>query len=292
MADISDITSYLRIASSLAIYPSGTSQPSVAAMDVRVQEGWPNPDQLDLDLAGMTLIGVTNGIPVPRSNGKMANVSIFPLPGNNITPYQIQDQTYTIVPPINGLVVSVNGTVITITGTPTTGEYVTLVVDHKFVYSRSGVSAAAIIAALAADIVANYPGVSSTSSTLTIPFQFALVVRQGAVATLGKVIHRERQSIMISVWAPTHDTRTTLSKAIDVAIKSKTTITLPDTSQATVCYNRTNVNDDRQMSTIYRRDLIYDVEYATLQQFPGYVITTVNTSIANYNNSAVVPALT
>ena len=67
---------------------------------------------------------------------------------------------------------------------------------------------------------------------------------------------------------------------------------MPDTSQALVIYSRTNVSDDRQSTAIYRRDLIYDVEYATVFQFPGYVITSVNVSITNPSNTAIATALT
>jgi hypothetical protein len=54
LADLSDVTAYLYQQAIAAVYPSGTSQPSVAAMDVRLFEGWPIPDQLDRDLAGET----------------------------------------------------------------------------------------------------------------------------------------------------------------------------------------------------------------------------------------------
>jgi hypothetical protein len=118
------------------------------------------------------------------------------------------------------------------------------------------------------------------------------VVRQGGIGTLGKVTHRQKQAVMVTVWSPTHVARAQLSMAIDNAIKQKNIVNMPDTSQALICYNRTNVIDDRQMATIYRRDLIYDVEYATVQQFQGFVVTTVNISVANYNNSAVAPAIT
>jgi hypothetical protein len=67
---------------------------------------------------------------------------------------------------------------------------------------------------------------------------------------------------------------------------------MPDTSQAVVIYSRTNTIDEQQSQTIYRRDLIYDVEYATVQQFPGYVITSVQVSIANPDKSVIATALT
>jgi hypothetical protein len=261
-------------------------------MDVRIVEGWPNAALLDMDLQGKTLIGSTNDQPIPRPNGVAAQVSVFPMVSATAEPYQIQPDTFVIVPPVYGLTVSVVGNVITVTGTPGTGEYLTIVADRNYVYSSGGATAAVIIAALAAAALVNYPGVTYTSSTLTIPFGFQLNVRQGAIGTLGQATHRQRHSIMITVWSPTHAIRSTLASAIDVFIKNNIRITLPDTSQALVKYERTNVIDEEQMVTIYRRDLIYDVEYATVWQFPGYVITSVDTSVANYNNSSIVPVTT
>lgn len=292
MADLSDVTTYLQNAATLAVYPNGTSQPSVAAMDVRIFEGWPMPDQLDLDMAGKVLSG-TPPTPIARVGGPLSNVSIYPMMGMNASIYQIQDKTYVITPPVFGLTITsvVNG-VITISGAPTVGEYITVITDHTYAHSRTGANLTAILAALAADFAAHYSGVVATATTLTIPNTFAIVVRQGAVATLGKVTHRQRQSVMISVWSPNHRVRTTLSAAIDNVLKQKNIVAMPDTSQALICYNRTNVSDDRQMATIYRRDLIYDVEYATVYQFPGYVVTTVNTSIANFDGTAIAPAIT
>lgn len=295
MADISDVTAYLESAATSAVYPNGTSQPSVAAMDVRVFEGWPLPDQLDRDVSGTMLSG-TPPMPVPRPNGPVSNVSIYPMLGNTATPYQILDDTFVISQPVFGLSITsiING-VITVSGTPNVGEYLTVISDRTYAYSHTGASATAILAALAADFSANYPGVSSTATTLTIPGTFSFVVRQGGQGLLGKATHRQRQSIMISVWSPNHRARSILAAAIDNVLKQNVRVTMPDTSQALVCYNRTNLIDDRQVATIYRRDLIYDVEYATVFQFPGFVITTVNSSdtvISGFGTSAIVPAIT
>lgn len=287
MADISDVTSYLVSAATAAVYPNGTVQPSVAAMDVRLFEGWPLPDQLDLDLNGKTLV---NNVPVARTNGPLANISVFPMLGTTLASYQIQDNTKVISYPTFGLVVSIVGGVINVSGTPNSGEYLTVIADAN-AFSATGASAAAVISALAAFFATKYSGVSSTSSTLTIPYGRTLVVRQGGQGVLGKVTHRQRQSVMVTVWSPTHEVRSILSAAVDNAIKANFKVAMPDTSQILILYNRTNVIDDKQMTTLYRRDLVYDVEYATVLQFPGFVVTTVDVSVANFNSSLVAPAV-
>jgi hypothetical protein len=199
--------------------------------------------------------------------------------GTGVSVYQIQDVTYTITPVSYGMAVSVAGNVITVSGQPNTGEYLTLVCDGSFVYSRTGATAAALLASLATDAQVNFPSANSTATTLTVPTGHSMVVRQGGVATLGKVTHRQKHSVMVTTWAPTRVARNLISAAIDNALKQTNKITMPDTSQAVIIYSRTNVSDEQQSATIYRRDLIYDVEYATVFQFPGYVVTSVNTTI-------------
>jgi hypothetical protein len=97
---------------------------------------------------------------------------------------------------------------------------------------------------------------------------------------------------MISVWAPGQDHRKKLAIAVDVLLKASIRVTLPDTSQAIICYNRTDTDDERQVAGIYRRDLIYEVDYATLLTFPGYVVTSVGTTIASAAGNAQAVAIT
>lgn len=276
MADLSDVSAYLAQQAALAVYPSGTGSPSVANIKVAIFEGWPIADQLDKDVAAGA-----------------ANVSVFPMQGTGKAVYQILDETYTITPAAITSTAVLAGNVITVTGSISTGEYLTLVIDDLVVCSRTGANVAAMLSALAADAVAAGYAAVATSTTLTVPFGHSLVVRQGGVAVLGKVTHRQCHSVMVTVWAPNRVARNQLSAAIDGLIKQANKVSLPDTSQATIVYSRTNVSDEQQAATIYRRDLIYDVEYATVEQFPGYVVTSTQVSIINaFDASANATALT
>jgi hypothetical protein len=290
VADLSEICDYFALTAASAVYPNGTGSPSAAGIDVRIFSGWPMPDQLDLDLGGKMLSG-TPPMPVARPNGPVANVSIYPMPGTGIAVPQILDETYTITPAAISLGVTVANTVITVTGQPGAGEYLTLVIDDAVVCSQGGTTTQALLAALATQAQGFGYGATATATTLTIVFGHSMVVRQGGQAVLGKVTHRQRQSIMVTVWAPTHVARSALAKAIDGLIKQANKVTMPDTSQALVFYNRTTQSDEQQMATIYRRDLIYDVEYATVEEFPGYVVTSTQVSIAKPDNAAIATAI-
>lgn len=291
MADLSDITAYLAVQAAAAVYPNGAGNPSIAPVlpgfgapaDVRIYEGWPEPAQLDLDVAGQTLSG-TPPTPTPRAKGPVVNVSVFPMVGGTAVPFQVQDHTYVVTPPLLGMSVSsIVGPLITVAGQPNAQEYLTVVADRRFIYSTTGASTAAILAALATAAAANYSGVSSTATTLTIPYQYQIEVRVGGVATLGIATWRQRQAVMVTVWAPTHAARNVVAAGVDEFLKRTITAAMPDTSIAKFCYQRTNTVDEQQQVTIYRRDLIYEVEYATVHQFPGYLVTASTQQVAGGN---------
>jgi hypothetical protein len=262
MADLSDCTAAISSIVSGAVYPNGLNQPSVVGIDVRIFEGWPIPAQLDADMTA----------------GK-ANISIFPMQGAQSSVFQILDETYVIKPAAHGMFVSVIDTSVTLTGVPGATEYCTLVIDGQNTFSRTGPTAGAIVSALLADLGTLYPGSSLSGSVLTIAGPHTVTARIGAQGTLGIATHRQKQAIMVSAWAPTPQIRTTLSAASDIALKNNIRVPLPDTSQMKICYNRTNVVDTWESTTVYRRDLIFDVEYATVYQFPGYEVTGVPISI-------------
>lgn len=282
MADLSDITAYLATQAALAVYPNGTGNPSVANMDVHVFEGWPIAAQLDLDVRGLQIIS-PGMAPTPRPGGPCADVSVYPMPGATAEPYQIQDETYVVAEPVFGMSASVAGDVITITGQPNTGEYLTLVADRTFVFSATGANTAAILSSLATQAGADYAGVSSTSTTLTVPFKYALTVRIGGVGVLGKATHRQRHGVMLTTWAPDPTARTKIAAAIDNLLKRTIIATMPDTSQARIVYSKTILTDEMQQATVYRRDLVFDVDYATVFEFPGYVITSFTVDVAGGN---------
>lgn len=295
MADLSDVTTFIYNQCISAAYPNGTSSPSIAPappgfanpMDIRVLEGWPLSDQLDRDLGGTMLSG-NPPVPIKRPNGPCANVSVFPLAGTGNSIYQIQDKTYVLTQPTISLTVTVSGTPgsptqptqITVTGTPSSGEFVTIIADRQFDYSRGGSTSTDILSVLLTDVQANYPAATLVGNTLTIPTSYALTVRQGGVGTLGKVIQRQCQYVAVTVWAPNPQSRSVIASAVDIALKRNIVVALPDGSDAKIVFSRTTIDDRNQNPTIYRRDLVYEVDYATVDTFPGTTITSSDITLA------------
>jgi hypothetical protein len=255
VADLSDITAAMAGLAAGAVYPNGIPAGSMTAKDCRIFEGWPIAKQLDDDVAA----------------GR-SNVSIFPSAGSSAASVQVFEPEVVIVPAVHGLSASITGNVITLAGTPTNGEYVTVIADGAHIYSRVGASASAICAALQADAVSDYPSASNSGATLTIPAG-KLSVRIGSPCTMGKLLHRQKQMIMVSIWAPNHADRAKLSSAVDVVMKQNLRLVLSDGSQAIMTYDRTHEFNSYELLTVYRRDLVYSVEYGTMETFTSYEIT-------------------
>lgn len=276
MADITDVMAKIVSIVDGAIYPNGDTQPSALpnGAQMRIGQGWPVPAQLDGDLAA--------------GNGQ---ITVYPLSGSYSKTYQILNQTYVIAEPAITTTVAVAGDVITVSGTLAAGEFLTLILDGATVCSQGGANVAAMLAALAAQAVAAGYAATSTATTITVPFGHSMVVRQGGQAVMGRVTYRQCHSMMITVWAPNDALRTAAAILADVELKKNIKVTLPDTSQCILRYVRTIFSDQTEKASLYRRDLIFEAEYATLEQFPGYTITSADISIAKPDNTAIATAI-
>ena len=82
---------------------------------------------------------------------------------------------------------------------------------------------------------------------------------------------RDRQGFQIIVWAPNPALRDVASAAVDVALSESEYLTVPDGSRNRLSYQRTMTTDEGTEAVLYRRDLVYLVEYATTQDrvFPA-----------------------
>ena len=267
MPDLSDVTAQLATIAAAACYPNGTGSPSIAGVDIRIFEGWPVPAQLDADIAA----------------GKI-NVSVYPVPNATAVVPQLTEQAYTIVAPVHGMTLAASGQSVTITGNPNVGEYLTLIVNRAHTYSYpaiSGDTSGSVATAVAALVAVDFPGVAAVANIITLPANvFEIVARIGAVGTMGHVIHRQKQQIKVSVWATNSALRASVAAPLDIALKQNLKLTFSDTSQGVMTYQNTMNDDNPQKVGLYVRHLTYAVEYATLEQYPAWEVTSVTLTFA------------
>ena len=255
MADLSDVLAGLATTAAAALYPNGTGQACVAGVACKVYPGWPNALQLDTDLRAATPI---------------CQVSIYPLPAErNTTRYALAWQqasinTATLTLAMAGQTVTVGGAVpgasnphvvmIAANGKPY--PYAVLVTD----------TLASIATALAALVAVDIPGTTAAGPVVTLPNTARLLAARVGVTGTGLLEQRRQErQIQIGIWANTPANRDVISKVLDPVLAGQPFLTMPDGTGARLRYVRSNMSDATEKDCLFRRDLVYTVEYATTQ---------------------------
>lgn len=239
MADISDIQDSIATRIAAALYPNGTEAPSAIGAAAIVYPGWPQPAQLDKDIAA----------------GRV-NVSIWARgDGANTTRYQSTWQE-TGAPMATLTLTATSENTVTIGGTVAVHQVVAINGQPYAVQDDD------TLAGIAAALAALLPGATSDGAELSCPTG----IRHAAIAANGTVsreVRRQTDTIQLSIWAPTPALRAATGRVLDNALADARFLTMPDGSSARVNYMNTRNSDESANALIYRRDVLYRVEYAT-----------------------------
>lgn len=247
MADQSDVENALVSLAATALYPNGSAGTSVSGNECTIYRGWPNSTALNADLAA----------------GRI-NVTVFPSgePGHNTTRYLPR---WITSPSSSALVATVTTDSVTFSGTASVGELAGILADTAaFVYPVQGSDTPATVAANLASLIQPSRIANLSGSSVTIPGVFRLVARVVAGAQGSFEARRQRQCFRITCWCPDPVSRDVCGSAIDQSLASLTYLTLADATFGRLWYRGTLVFDQSQDALLYRRDLLYDVEYATV----------------------------
>ena len=248
MADISDVESALTSVVTSILYPNGSAEASLPGPLCRIYRGWPAPATLNADLAA----GVAN-ITVNSDND----------PGRTTTRYLPQWQAGSSVP---GTVAAVSGQTITISGTPAVGDVVGAIVDGVPYSYRAlagdgpGLIAANLAQAIQATRMASYQGF-----TVTIPDARSVTAQAVCDNTARVESRRQEKDIRIACWCAAPSVRDIVAAAIDSELSGLAFLPLADGTQARLTYRNTQSYDQSQNALLYRRDIVYTVEYATIE---------------------------
>lgn len=246
MADQSDVENALVVLVANALYPDGSGSPSLPGPDCRIYRGWPNSAALDADLAAGVI-----------------NVTVFPQgePGRNTTRYWQQWLGSPVQPTLTA---SVSGLSVIIGGTANPEQLVGILIDNSsYVYSTQTGDTPDLVAANLASSVRTDWVVNLSGATLVIPGAGSVLARVVAKATVMQEVRRQEQGFRITCWCPTPATRDVSASTIDLLLAGFQFIELADGSQGRLQYRGTLVFDQSQDALLYRRDLLYDVEYPT-----------------------------
>lgn len=271
MADLSDVVNTLASLSDAAIYPNGDTSPSVSGAAVTIAPGWPVPKQLDAIMA---------------AGGAM--FTIYPMPGMdaNTTRFLGEDPVQTAISA--GLQLTVSSNTVTVSGSIVAGE-AAFVGVNRLPYSYVVLSTDTLNS-IAAALAAAIPNATASGAVVTIGGTvWDVQARVSRIVGAQTEIARQKRVFMLTVWSPTITARDAIAQAVDVAFKAipGRRILLPDGSYGVLIYRGTLETDDLATRKVYRRDLRYEVEYATTQSANYNTITNVQSTLTPTDGASV-----
>jgi hypothetical protein len=261
MADISDVEQCIVNAVYATIYPSGVNHASIIGSTCRVYRGWPIPANLNADLSA----GIVN-----------VTVSPDEAPGRTTTRYLPSWQTRVSSP---GTTLTAIDGVVSVGGAPQIGDVVGILVNGTpYIYR---ILLSDTIDLIAEGLAASMTGsISASVSGSAITFNEPVVVTCRVVCdgTSQLEARRQEKGIRVIFWCPDPISRDSLSSAIDQLMVQTPFLPLDDTTSARVTYRDTSAYDQSENANLYRRDLLYDVEYATIvtQESPSMLFGDIN----------------
>ncbi len=257
MADQSEVEAVLVGLVGAAVYPAGVLAPSVLGRVVRVYRGWPVGAALDRDLAAGHV-----------------NITVFPDASGQVATTRWPDGYEVPVVAVPTVTVGVAGETVTIGGDVAPGQVVGLLVDNVAVVHRTvaGDTADSVVAVLAA-YLREVRIVTVSGSTLVVPGAGAVLARVVADQTAVRQTRRQRQNFRVTCWCPDPLTRDAAAGVVDGVLSVRSFVGLPDGLSGRLRFVSSTVFDQTQDAALYRRDLVYSVEYATtvVQVLPSMI---------------------
>ncbi len=251
MADLADVEATLVRLIAETLYPDGTEAASAIGRPTRVYRGWPVLGGLDADLAA----GVIN-ISVLAVPGQMRNTTRW----NDAARDTYASPTMTV---------RVQGATATIGGSAGAGQLAGLLIDGTAYATRAspGDTPGSVAAALARLIG---PTANVAGAAVTVSGARRMIGRVAADTADARELRRQTQSFRVTLWCGDPVSRDVASAAVDLALGTTDFMTLPDGSSARMRFETTASSDREEEADLYRRDLVYSVEYATvlLSQLP------------------------
>ena len=276
MIAIADVRNALVANVTAALYPNGTTQPSISETPIKIFAGWPASADLNADLA----LGKTQVSVFPKPEGRNttrypedAKILVPAAPTLTLSPgtvaYILGEDSGRLLGEDGSPIVSeqANGQVVTVGGTVSVPQNVGMLVNRKpYAYAVQPNDTLPYIAGtLAALVGEDVPGTTVSGPVITVgPTGRIQALRVGASATMGTEVRRQERVVMITVWAPTPALRDQIGAALDVALAQIQFLDLPYDYGARLIYKSDNQSDGTQKQTIYRWDFNYLVEFPTV----------------------------
>ena len=220
--------------------------------EVRVYRGWPRAASLEADLqTGRAHLSVTPG-------GAARDATRYPVEWQGAVP-------------VPTLTADVDDGAVVFGGLAGPGQVAGLRVDGvAYVYRlRDGDTPGAVAAELAGMVRADRPA-ELHGTVVTIPGGRDVLARVVADGAGGTELRRQRQPMRMTLWCPAPDVRDRLASLLDVTVAGTPVLDVGGWA-CRVQGAGGATTDDGAAAGIWRRDLVYRVEYPTVavEALPG-----------------------
>jgi len=101
-------------------------------------------------------------------------------------------------------------------------------------------------------------------TTVIVPLVRRLEGRVFADQTARRELKRQRQRFRITCWCPDPGSRDVVASSIDTVLSETNFLALPDECSGRLRFVASEVSDRLEGASLFRRDLIYSVEYPTM----------------------------
>lgn len=245
MADLSDVLDEIYNRVIEIVYPDGINDPSIAGVDTTIVKGWPIREKLDEAMqAGHAMVSI-----FPTDNER--DVTKFE------TDFKPADKTPATIIPI------IDDDTIEITGTVSVPQVVMITVNNFHPGYAYQIDENDTLDDIATALAALIPNAVAVGNFIEVPGAFNLTSNIATPFTASQELGRQERVFMISVWAPTPEIRTLLSKPIPIYFRKNYQFVLNDGFYCHLWYDRTKEIDDLQIPLIYRRNITFRIQYAT-----------------------------
>jgi hypothetical protein len=247
MADQADVETALTAIVSNALYPAGTAAASITGNVCRVYRGFPAAPALAADLAA----GVLHATVLAGSAVK--NVTRYPRIWK------------TVAPVAASLTVEVGPQTATFAGSCAVGQLAGVAVNGAlFPYAVQANDTPATVASNLAALLRDSGWlVEYAGASITIPGAELFTARVVTGAGALQEIKRQAQDFRVTLWCPSPASRDLAAPAVDEALAEQKFIALADGSYARLIFLGSDVVDEAEDATLYKRDLRYSAEYPT-----------------------------
>lgn len=253
MADQADVENALAALVANAIYPDGTGAASAVvgpagAVTCRVYRGLPNGPTLEADLAAGAMHAT-----VFAADTSVKNTTRFPRVWQEVAPVPAS------------LSVTGGNRSATFSGTCAAGQLAGIAVNgtiypYAVQVRDTPPTVASNLAAIlrAAGWLVDYAG-----TTVTVPAATLFTARVVAGGNSLQEIKRQVQAFRVSLWCGDPATRDAAAYVVDRGLAVPNFIALADGSSGHASFSGGSTTDSGAQAALYRRDLIYAVEYPT-----------------------------